>query len=165
MDDKTTGQAADQVWKMMEDIRTCMLVTRQGATLRGRPMHAFPSREEGCVWFLTDRRGHADDELARDPQGALTFAKDSARDFLSVSGECEVLDDRARIDALWNEAARAFWPEGKGDPNIRVLRFLPADAEYWDGTSSSVLITLKMAAARLTGERADLGDNRKVPLD
>lgn len=165
MDHKTTEQAIDQVWEMMEDIRTCMLVTKQGLTLRGRPMHAFPSREEGCVWFLTDRRGHADDELARDPQGALTFANASKNDFLSVSGECEVTDDRAKIDELWNDAARAYWPEGKGDPNIRVLRFLPSDAEYWDGTASSIMITLKMAAARLKGERADLGDNRKVPLE
>ncbi|MCK0197523.1 pyridoxamine 5'-phosphate oxidase family protein [Ancylobacter sp. 6x-1] len=159
------AEAVDHVWEMMEDLRVCMLVTRQGASLRGRPMHGFPSREEGCVWFLTDRRGHVDDELDRDPQGALIFAKASSNDFLSVSGEFEVLDDRAKIDELWNDAARAWWPDGKGDPNIRVLRFLPEGAEYWDGTASSILITLKMAAARLTGKRADLGENRKVSLD
>lgn len=163
--DKTTSEAIDTVWAMMAEIRTCMLVTKQGLTLRGRPMHAFPAREEGCVWFLTDRRGHVDDELARDPQGCLTFAKSSSNDFLSVSGECEVLDDRAKVDELWNDAARAYWPDGKDDPNIRVLRFLPADAEYWDGTGSSILITIKMLAARVTGERANLGENRKVPLD
>lgn len=163
--DTTTAEAVDTVWDMMEDIRTCMLVTKQGATLRGRPMHAFPARDEGCIWFLTDRRGHVDDELVRDPQGALTFANESRKDFLSVSGECEVLDDRAKVDELWNDAARAYWPDGKDDPNIRVLRFLPSDAEYWDGTASSILITLKMVAARITGTRADLGDNRKVPLD
>ncbi len=165
MDDRNTDEAIDQVWQMMEDIRTCMLVTKQGVTLRGRPMHAFPAREEGCIWFLTDRRGHADDELSRDPQGALTFANGTKNDFLSVSGECEVLDDRAKVAELWNDAARAYWPQGKDDPNIRVLRFLPADAEYWDGTASSILITLKMVAARIKGERANLGDNRKVPLD
>ncbi|MBS9475935.1 pyridoxamine 5'-phosphate oxidase family protein [Ancylobacter radicis] len=163
--DTTTNEAIDKVWAMMADIRTCMLVTKQGITLRGRPMHAFPAREEGCIWFLTDRRGHTDDELARDPQGALTFAKPSSNDFLSVSGECEVLEDRAKLDDLWNEAARAYWPDGKGDPNIRVLRFLPSDAEYWDGTGSSVVIAVKMMAARLAGERPDLGENRKVPLD
>lgn len=149
----------------MESIGTCMLVTKQGLTLRGRPMRALPAREEGCVWFLADRRGHKDEELGRDPQSALIFAHPGRNDFLSVSGETEVLNDPARVDALWNDAARAFWPAGRRDPNICVLRFLPEEAEYWDGPSSSVLIGLKMAAARLTGEAPDLGENRKVPLD
>ncbi|MBS7588773.1 pyridoxamine 5'-phosphate oxidase family protein [Ancylobacter defluvii] len=161
---RTTTEAIDHVWKMMDDIRTCMLVTKHGLALRGRPMHAMPSREEGCIWFLSDRRGHKEEELERDPQGALIFAHPGRNDYLSVSGETEVSVDRAKIDELWNDAARAFWPEGKADPNICVLRFLPEDAEYWDGPSSSVLIALKMATARMTGETPDLGESRKVPL-
>jgi len=165
MDDRTTTEAIDHAWAMMERIRACMLVTRQGIALRARPMHAFPSREENCVWFLSDRRGHKDEELQRDPQSALVFADTSERDFLSVSGECEVVEDRARIDDLWHGGAAAWWPQGKGDPNIQVLRFLPESAEYWDGPGNSVLVALKLATARATGRRPDLGDNRKVPLD
>lgn len=164
MTDTNISEAIDRVWEMMDDIRTCMLVTKQRLTLRARPMHAVPSREEGCVWFLTDARGHKDEELMRDPQGALVFADKSNNDFLSVSGEAEVLNDRTKINELWSDAAKAFWPAGKGDPNIRVLRFLPEDAEYWDGPSS-IIVGLKLAAARMTGRTPDLGENRKVPLD
>jgi len=163
MTDTTTNEAVDRVWEMMDDIRTCMLVTKQGLTLRARPMHARPSREEGCIWFLTDTHGHKDEELAHDPQGALAFADKSANDYLSVSGECEVLNDRAKINELWTDAAKAFWPAGKDDPSIRVLRFLPEDAEYWDGPSS-MMVGLKLAAARIAGTTPDLGENRKVPL-
>jgi len=163
--DKTTNEAIDRVWEMMADMRICMLVTREGETLRGRPMDAHPSREEGCVWFLSDRRGHKDDELQHDPQSALTFAHPGKNDYLSVSGQAEVSNDRAKIDELWSDMNKAFWPKGKTDPNICVVRFLPESAEYWDGPSSSIGVAFKMMAARLTGSPTDLGENRKVPLD
>lgn len=164
-DETTTQQAIDKVWSMMDDIRICMLVTREGETLRARPMDAHPSREEGCVWFLSDRRGHKDDELQHHPQAALTFAHPGRNDYLSVSGEAEVSNDRAKIDELWSDMNKAFWPQGKTDPNICVVRFMPDHAEYWDGPSTSISVVLKMMAARLTGSPTDLGENRKVPLD
>lgn len=164
-DERSTTEAIDRAWKLMGDIRICMLVTREGETMRARPMDAHPSQEEGCIWFLSDRRGHKDDELQRDPQAALTFAHPGRNDFVSVSGEAEILQDRAKIDELWTDMNKAFWPEGKTDPNIVVVRFLPERAEYWDGPSSSIMVALKMAAARMTGRPTDLGENRKVPLD
>lgn len=160
----TETEAVDRIWEMMGDIRICMLVTREGETLRARPMDAHPSREEGCVWFLSDRRGHKDDELHRDPQAALTFTHPGRNDYLSVSGQAEVSDDHAKIDELWSDMNKAFWPEGKTDPNICVVRFLPERAEYWDGPSTSIGVLIKMMAARLTGSPTNLGDNRKVPL-
>lgn len=165
MDEKTTAGTVDHVWEMMDAIRTCMLVTKQGLTLRARPMHAFPSREENCVWFLSDRRGHKDEELRHDPQSALVFSDKTGRDFLSLSGESEVIEDRARIDQLWNDATAVWWPQGRNDPNIQVLRFLPEQAEYWDGPSSSIFVGLRLAAARLAGRPPEFGENRKVPLD
>ncbi|MBB3770961.1 general stress protein 26 [Angulomicrobium tetraedrale] len=164
-DDRTTTEAIDKAWAMMEEIRICMLVTREGETLRGRPMDAHPSREEGCIWFLSDRRGHKDEEMRHDPQAALTFAHPGRNDYLSVSGQAEVTDDRAKIDELWTDMNKAFWPNGKSDPNICVVRFLPDRAEYWDGPSGAISVALKMMAARLSGSPTDLGENRKVSLD
>ncbi|MCJ8143992.1 pyridoxamine 5'-phosphate oxidase family protein [Ancylobacter sp. A5.8] len=163
--ERTTAEAIDRAWEMMEDIRICMLVTRAGETLRGRPMDAHASREEGCIWFLSDRRGHKDEELNHDPQAALTFAKPGDNTYLSVSGQAEVSNDRAKIDELWSDMNKAFWPKGKTDPNICVVRFLPERAEYWDGPSTSIGVLFKMMAARLSGSPTDLGENRQVPLD
>ena len=49
------------------------------------------------------------------------------------------------------------------DPNIRVLKITPDDAEFWD-SPGSVISYVKMAAAAVTGTRPDLGDNRKVSM-
>ena len=49
------------------------------------------------------------------------------------------------------------------DPNIRVIKIIPDDAEFWD-TPGSVISYVKMAAAAITGNRPDLGENRKVAM-
>lgn len=49
------------------------------------------------------------------------------------------------------------------DPNIRVLKIVPEDAEFWDAPGQ-VVSYVKMATAAITGKRADLGDNRKVAM-
>ncbi len=49
------------------------------------------------------------------------------------------------------------------DPNIRVIKIIPDDAEFRD-TPVSVISYVKMAAAAITGSRPDLGENRKVAM-
>jgi len=36
------------------------------------------------------------------------------------------------IDQLWNAFAKAWFQEGKDDPNISVIKIIPDEAYYWD---------------------------------
>jgi hypothetical protein len=56
------------------------------------------------------------------------------------------------------------WWSGPDDPNVRVLRIEPRLAELWDGPSSSIVAAFEFAKARLTGDKPDLGENRKVTV-
>jgi general stress protein 26 len=58
--------------------------------------------------------------------------------------------------------AKAWWDSAE-DPNIRILKVTPDDAEFWD-SPGNVISYVKMAAAAVTGSRPNLGDNRKVAL-
>ena len=92
----------------------------------------------------------------------LTFADNSGHRYVSVSGTANVLEDRNKVEELWDPSNRAFW-DNKNDPNIRVLRVRPSMAEFWD-SPGKLVTTVKMAAAALTGAKPDLGENRKVML-
>lgn len=155
-DDRT-----QHVWDIMEKSHVCMMVTRDGGELRGRPMGAMPDREERVVWFVTDARAHKDEELRDDPRACITFQ--SGNTYLSVSGGAEVLRDMAKLKEIWNTAVDAWFPEGPEDPNVRLLRFSPEQAEYWDGPNS-IVAGLKMAIASARDTRPDMGDNAKVSM-
>lgn len=154
----------DRVWSIVESIEICMLATASGGSLRARPMGAHAEREANCIWFLTDARGHKDEELRVDPRACLAFAEPRDNTYLSLSGKAETVHDQERIKALWNGAAEIFWPDGPADPNIRLIRFHPERAEYWDGASSTLVLGFEMIKSQLTGEQPDLGDNRKVSM-
>jgi general stress protein 26 len=157
-----TTRDADRAWELMKKIGFAMLVTRDGDRLRARPMSAFIEREQNAIYFLTDARRHKDEEIARNPSINLSFADAGSQKYVSITGTAAVANDRAKIKELFSTPAKAWWDSAE-DPNIRVLKITPEDAEFWD-SPGSVISYVKMAAAAVSGTRPDLGDNRKVAM-
>lgn len=152
----------DRVWELMKKIGFAMLVTRDGEKLRARPMSAYLERENNAIYFLTDARRHKDEEIAQHPSVNLSFADAGSMKYVSVTGMAAVSNDRAKIKELFSTPAKAWWNSAE-DPNIRVLKFTPDDAEFWD-SPGTVISYVKMAAAAISGTRPDIGDNRKVAM-
>jgi general stress protein 26 len=152
----------DRTWELMKKIGFAMLVTQDGDKIRSRPMSAYPEREENAIYFLTDARHHKDQEISRSTNVNLAFADAGSQKYVSVTGSAAVSNDRTKIRELFSTAAKAWWSSAD-DPNIRVLKVVPDDAEFWD-TPGSVVSYVKMAAAAVTGTRPDIGTNRKVAM-
>lgn len=157
-----TAADIDRTWELMKKIGFAMLVTHDGDKLRARPMAAHVDREANTIYFLTDARRHKDEEIARNPNINLSFADASDQKYVSVTGVAEVSNDRAKIKELFSMPAKAWWDSAE-DPNIRVLKVTPDDAEFWDSPGTAISY-VKMAAAAVTGTRPDIGTNRKVAI-
>jgi len=161
--DNTTGDRNQQrVWDLMKKIGFAMLVTHDGDKLRARPMSAYLARDENMIYFLTDARRHKDEEIAKNPGINLSFADAGSQTYVSLTGTATVSNDRGKIRDLFSTTAKAWWDSAE-DPNIRVLKITPEDAEFWD-SPGTVISYVKMAAAAISGSRPDIGDNRKVSL-
>jgi general stress protein 26 len=160
--DNTAGDI-DRVWGLMKKIGFAMLVTKDGAKLRARPMTAYPERNENAIYFLTDARRHKDEEIAGNPDINLSFADAGDQKYVSVTGTAVVSNDRAKIKQLFSTPAKAWW-NSADDPNIRVLKVTPDDAEFWD-SPGKVISYVKMAAALASGTHPDVSkENRKVAM-
>ena len=158
----TESYDIDRVWKLIDKIKICMLATREGEGIRARPMSAIGRESASAIYFLTDAKGHKDDEINQNGAVCLVFAKPESGKFLSVNGQARVLDDRALIGDLWNLAAEAWW-EGPEDPSIRVIEVTPEQAEFWEGPHGLVA-TIQMVIAASTAAPPVMGDQRKVDL-
>lgn len=152
----------ERVWELMKKIGFAMLVTHDGDKLRARPMSAYVERDDNAIYFLSDARRHKDEEIARNPGINLSFADAGSQTYVSLTGTASVANDRAKIKDLFSTAAKAWW-DSPDDPNIRVLKITPEDAEFWD-SPGAVISYVKMAAAAISGTRPEIGDNRKVSL-
>lgn len=152
----------ERAWELMKKIGFAMMVTHDGEKLRARPMAAYIDRDANAVFFLSDVRRHKDDEIAANPNVNLSFADAGDMKFVSVNGTATVSNDRAKIKQLFSTPAKAWW-DSADDPNIRVLKFTPDEAEFWD-SPGTVISYVKMAAAAISGTRPDIGTNRKVAV-
>ena len=84
--------------------------------------------------------------------------------YLSISGRASVTRDPAKAKAIWKKTDDVWWPGGPDDANACVLTIEPVTAELWDGPASSLVAAFEFAKARMTGEKPDLGENRKTTV-
>jgi len=154
----------DRVWDIIEKVGICMLTTRFPGGLRARPLEARPDREAGQIWFVTDLRSGKEHEIEVEHEVGLVFIDAKERAYLSITGRAEVLRDHAKAAEIWKNTDNAWW-KGPDDPNVCVLRVVPATAELWDGPASSAVAAYEFAKARLTGAKPKLGENRKLTVE
>ena len=156
---------AQRVWDILEKTSTGMLTTRFAGGLRARPLDARPDRDAEAIFFITDVRGLKDDEIQVCPDVCFTVVDGSENAWLSITGRGHVLNDDALAARYWKKSDDVWWPGGPRDANARVLRLEPHTAELWDGPASRNVVRHEFAKARATGEKPDLGENRKTTVE
>jgi hypothetical protein len=85
-------------------------------------------------------------------------------EFVSVSGTASVSLDRAKMQELWSDIYKAWFPQGLNDPNLCLLRVEVSSAEYWDTPSGKVVQLLGFLKAIATGEQAHPGGHGHIDL-
>lgn len=152
-----------KIWSMIKSIKAAMMVTHAGSDrLHGRPMVATSHEFDGALWFFTDKRSHKTEEIGENPRVLLAYSDWDSQTYVAIDGTAELHEDRAKIDELWQESMRAWFPKGKDDPNVALIRVEADGAAYWDAPSSTMVHAYGYMKARLTGERPHPGDTGRV---
>jgi general stress protein 26 len=157
---KESHGAVHELKEMVKDVRTAMLCTsRPNGHVHSRPMATSEVDDEGNLWFMTGRDSSKVDEIRDNDHVCVCYASPEENTYVCVMGEATVLRDQAKIDELWNPFAKAWFPEGKEDPNLVLIKVVPQEAEYWNGSSSQAIVLFKMAEAAVTGQEYEDGEH------
>lgn len=140
------------LYDLLKNFEVAMLVTHHAQAMHGRPM-VIARLDAGMeTYLLTDSDSVKVHEIEKNPDALLTFQ--STRQFASVKGEVAIAQDKALLDTLWKETWKVWFPGGKADPNIAILKFTPHVGEFWDNAGMQGLKFVYSAAkAYMTGER------------
>ena len=159
---EATPEIREKLWSMMKDINIAMLTTEDGSHLRARPMAASQSDFDGTLWFFTKVSSHKVVEVGADQRVGVTYADSGKQDYVSLSGTAKLVTDKAAVEEHWSEVLRTWFPKGKDDPDIGLLKVTVDAAEYWDAPNSTMLHAYGYVKAVLTGEPPHPGENKKV---
>jgi general stress protein 26 len=156
----------EKLRELVKDIDFCMLTTTdESGDLHSRPMSSNGDiDEDGDIWFFTNASSHKVSEITKLPKVNVSFADTENQRYISVSGTAQIVRDRAKIDELWRPEFKIWFPEGKDDPEIALLRVDLEKAEYWDSPSSTIGYALSFVSSLVTGKQPDMGENKKVDL-
>jgi general stress protein 26 len=161
-----SGKAGlEKIGSLIQDIRIAMLTTiSKDGSFDSRPMATQKTEFDGTVWFLTRRESEKVQEIENDSHVALLYADPSNSKYVSMKGRAQISADRSKIHELWNPMYKAWFPEGKDDPQINVLRVDVSEAEFWEASSSKLVRGIKYLAAAASGGRVDVGETGKVTI-
>lgn len=148
---------------IMKDVRVAMVTTTSSdGSLTSRPMATQQADFDGDAWFITARDSDLAQEVATGSQ--VNVAYSGASSWLSLSGRAEVVVDEAMKADLWNTVVEAWFPGGKDDESIVLLKVSGESGQYWD-SPGRVAQAVDMARARITGQQAgDVGESGTVQL-
>lgn len=154
-----------QLAELIKDVEIAMLTTRKpDGTLVSRPLGTQEVEFDGDLWFATGADSEKVAEIALDPRVNVSYASKGKNTYVSVAGTASIVRDRAKIDELWSPAMKIFFPGGKEDPNLVLIRVSAESAEFWDGPGSIFGKALYLLVAGVTGEPTSLSEQATVDL-
>lgn len=149
------------VTKMRELVKaspTCML----GTSLTDQPPHLCPMQvqdvdNDGCLWFFSGADSTHNAQIKDDPRVQLIFCNNGKHEYLAVYGKAEITRDIEKVDELWSSMVKAWFPDGRDDPNLTLIRVNPEKVHYWDVKDGKLVAMAKILVGAVTGSPKDIG--------
>jgi general stress protein 26 len=154
------------LYDVTKGFKTAMLVTRaQDGSFHARPMAVAEIKPDADAYFSTSLASPKIAELQENPNVLITFQ--SSSEFATIQGTATIVRDRAEIDRLWSEAWRIWFPDGKDDPDLCLLKISAESGEYWDTSGlEGIKFMFESLKARIAGRTPEKSEvqNAKIQL-
>ena len=157
----------DKIQEVVKDVKFAMMST----TNKKGDIHAWPMTTSETsigakeIWFIGDKTSDVVKDIQDDARIGLTYASPDAKNYVSISGDAELVNDQDKLDELWSPVYNAFFAHGKEDENLQLIKVVPHGAECWISGNSLVNMFKMATAAVQDGKTAeDLGETFSVSL-
>lgn len=125
-------QLKRDLWKRMES-SPFLMIGLTGTGEHSEPLTAQLDKDQvDTLWFFVGK----DNRLAKGGQAMAQFVSKGHDYFACLSGTARIHNDFAMIDKLWSRQVESWFPGGKDDPNLTLLRFDIDSAELWEADMS-----------------------------
>jgi len=120
-------------WKALKSDRTMMLGLDGIADGHAQPMTGLTDgdADRSPIWFFTTKDNTLVNEMRLGHRAIAHFTSKGHDLFATLHGNLVIEEYREMIDRLWNRWVAAWFPGGKTDPNLELIRLDPERAQIW----------------------------------
>jgi general stress protein 26 len=135
---------------------TAMLTTINGeGQMHSRPMAIAELEENGDLIFFTNQESAKIQEIEGNPAASAT-CQNSWKDSVVIRGTASLFRDAAKAKKLWRKTYQTWFPGGRDDPSLVMIRLRGEFAEYWDNSGAQgIKYLFKAAKAIATRSRPE----------
>jgi len=139
----------DKIKGLLEDEDLCMLTT---SDLNSRPMQLQQHDPvNNCLWFFASKDSKLALAIQENSSVNAAFSSESNSRYLSMKGTAAVVVDREKIDELWSRLIEVWYPLGKADPNLCLVRIDIKSVEAWMGPETKMEELYRVGKSLITG--------------
>ena len=151
---------------MVMHIKIAMLNTLdENGNFISRPMAAQKVDDDGIIWFFTKKDSSQVSETEKDKRVNLAFSNPDKQLYVSISGAAREYDDKEKINELWNPGLKAWYPYGKDDPQLTLLRVEIHKGEYWDIPSNKMAELYNIVKTNPGNETFQASETGTISID
>jgi general stress protein 26 len=158
----TNAEIEERMWEAIQKGQHTGMLGISGDGHHFQPMTGYVERETNQIWFFTYKDTDLAEAAVSGGHGSFIF---QSRDLWAcIDGTLTVDPDRARIEKYWNVHVAAWYPEGKDDPRLTMLRLDCTEAGVWIAEGGPVKYAFEVAKANVTKTTPDIGERRDINL-
>jgi general stress protein 26 len=162
---RSRAESIEKLAELIRDVDIAMLTTvASSGHLVSRPLGTQQVEFDGDLWFATGCDSGKADEIRANPHVNVAYASPARDIYVSVAGRASLVRDRAKIEQLWSPRMQLYFPGGKDDPDLCLIRVQADSAEYWDGHGRRLGQVLHLLLSAVTDEPASLQENERIDL-
>ena len=154
---------------LISDIQFTMLTTvSDDGSIHSRPMATQKIDVEhfdGTLWFFSKKSSQKNHCIEKDQHVNLAYSNPSKHRYVSISGRANIIEDRSKMQELWNPTLKAWFPEGLLDPEISLISVSIESAEVWDSPSSRMVQLVGMVKSAVTGKPLSQDANKSQHIE
>jgi general stress protein 26 len=166
MAEHTRAELEVLLWDEIKKDRVGMLgLMGDDITRHLQPMAGYAEPTEQAIWFFTRDDTDLAAEAARSGGEAMfTFQSKDKDLYACLGGRVSIHRDPERAKTYWNPVAAAWYPEGRDDPRLVLLRFDVLDAQVWLTETGPAKFAWEIAKANMSGREPDVGQTAHLDM-
>ena len=122
---------------------------RPDGTLHSCPMATHGIDASGAFWLISGSNTEKVEAVRTIQRVNLCFAEPARQRYVSVSGFCELVRDRALAKQLWKPSYSLWFAGGPEDPDLILMKIIVQQAEYWDPAHSRMVTLSGFSSAAI----------------
>lgn len=154
--DAARNNPVKQFFDELGDVHAGMLGV-EGSGLHNQPMAPQIDRDGHTIWFYTSRDAALVKAVTPGAKAHFIVIGEDHDYHACVCGPIETSTDPEIVEKFWNPVVAAWYPDGKTDPNLVMLKLTLQDGQAWASTDSNLRFGWEIAKANVTDERPNIG--------